>query len=122
MIDYQAVSHSYAVDDTNNVVFIRGPKNPADGLTKIVKCHAFYHMLLTRRYDFIVGKRIICFRNRATPDNYPSTASICYVRSSITDVLHPSRDTTSSYRRFIENVSLQTVPLEIMENMSITLV
>ncbi len=54
MIDLQAVRDAYAVHDISNVRFIRGPNNPADGLTKISKFHALYHLLQTGKCDFIV--------------------------------------------------------------------
>ena len=54
MIDLQVVRDAYAGHDIRNVGFIRGPNNSADGLMKIGKCHALYHMLLTGRCHFIV--------------------------------------------------------------------
>ena len=56
MIDLQAVRDAYAMHDISNVVFLRGMNNPADGLTKIGKCHALYHLLQTGMCHFIVEK------------------------------------------------------------------
>ncbi len=122
MIDLQAVRDAYAGHDISNVGFIRGPNNPADALPKIGTRHALYHILLSGKCDCIVEQWIICCQNGATPANYSSTPPICYVRSSITDVIHLFRDTTSSYMRLSDDTSLQTVPFEIMEIISIALI
>ena len=44
-IDLQAVCDAYTVHDIINVGFIRGLDNSADGLMKIGKFHALYHLL-----------------------------------------------------------------------------
>ncbi len=121
MIDLQAVRDAYAVHDISNVGFIRGPNNPADGLTKNNNFHALYHMLLTGKCDFIMEQWVIRCQNVTTPAKYLSTVSTFYLRSCINNVIHSSRDTTSSYMRSDENSSLQTVPVEIMETISIPL-
>ena len=59
MINLQAVRDAYAVHDISNVGFMRGPNNPADGLTKIGKCHALYHLLRTGKSDFIVQQCVL---------------------------------------------------------------
>ncbi len=53
MIDLQAVLDAYAVHEISNIGFICGRNNPADGLTKISKCHALNHLLQTGSCDFI---------------------------------------------------------------------
>ncbi len=45
IIDLQAVRDAYAVHGISKIGFIRGPNNPADGLTKICKFHALHHLL-----------------------------------------------------------------------------
>ena len=120
-IDLQAVCDAYAVRDISNVGFIRGPNNPADGLTKIGEFHALYHMLLTGKCDFIVEQWVIRCQNAPPPAKYLSNASICYVCSCISDVIHPSRNTTSSFTRSNQNASSKTVLVEIMESFSLIL-
>ena len=56
MIDLQTDRDAYAVYEIGNVGFSHGPNNPADGLTKIGKCHALYHLLRTGKSDFTVEK------------------------------------------------------------------
>ena len=119
MTDQQAVSHEYAVHDINNVVSISVPNNPADCLTKIGKFHAFNHLLLAGKCDFIIGPRIICCKNAAKPTSNSSTASIFYVRSYIIDVIHPSRCTASSYMRTNQFACLRTVLFELTEHVTV---
>ncbi len=75
-------------------------------------------MLFTVKCDFIVEQWVIRSQNAPTPAKYLSTASICYFCSCITGVIHPSRDTTSSYTRSKQNASSKTVLVEITEGFS----
>ena len=103
MIDQQAVSDAYAVHDVSNVGFIRGPNNPADGLTKIGNCHDLYHLIRTGKSDFIVEPWILRNRNGAITTNYLSTVPFCYNLSCRSSNIHSSRDITSSYGRLREH-------------------
>ena len=103
IIDLEAVRDAYAMHDINNVGFIRGLNNPTDCLTKIGKCDALYCMSVTGKCEFFAEQWVIRCQNWATPANYLSTASIFYLRSCMGDVIHPSRDKTSSYTRSSEN-------------------
>ena len=90
MIDLQAVREAYQMHVISNDGFLRGTNNPADGHTKIGKCHALYHLLQTGRRDFIVEQWAIRCQNTPTPTNYMSTASISYLSSCFIDVIHLS--------------------------------
>jgi len=59
MIDLQAVRDAYESHEISNVGFIRGPNNPADGLTKIGKCPPLSHLLQTGRANFQVEQYIL---------------------------------------------------------------
>ncbi len=119
MTDQQAVSDEYAVYDISNVISISVPNNPADCLTKTGNFHAFNHLLLAGKCDFIIKPGIICCKNAAKPTSNPSTASIFYVRSYIIDVIHPSRDTASSYTRTNQFACLRTVLFELMAHVTV---
>ena len=115
MIDLQAFREAYAVHDISNVGFIRGLNNPADGLTKIGRCHPMYHLLLTGRCAFIVEQWVRRSRHSAIPTNYLSTVPIFYDLSCCSNNIHPSQNITSSYERLCEHESLQTVPVEELD-------
>ena len=59
MIDLQAVRDAYTSHEISNVGFIRGPNNPADGLTKRGKCIALNHLLRTGMADFKIDQWVL---------------------------------------------------------------
>ncbi len=54
MIALQSIRNTYAAYEISKVGFIRGPRNPADGLTKIWNSSILYHMLSNGKADFDV--------------------------------------------------------------------
>jgi len=59
MIDVQVVRDAYSTQEISNVGFIRGPDNPADGLTKTGKCQALQDILLTGKLNVKAEKWVI---------------------------------------------------------------
>jgi len=59
MIDLQAVRNAYSAHEISNIGFLRGPNNPADGLTKIAKCPALVHLLRTGKCNFKIDQWIL---------------------------------------------------------------
>ncbi len=113
IIDLHAVRDVYAVHEISNIDFIRGPNNPADGLTKIGKCHALYHLLQTGKCDFTVDQWVLRSWNVAITTKYLSTVPLGYNLSCRSSNIHSWRDITSSYEHLYEHESLQTVPFEM---------
>ncbi len=56
MIDQQALRDAYNLHEISNVVFIRGPNNPADGMAKPLKCDPLNSLLRSGKADFTVDK------------------------------------------------------------------
>ncbi len=59
MIDLQAVRDAYKTHEISNVGFIRGPNNPADGMTKPFKCNPLNNLLRTDKAIFPVEQWVI---------------------------------------------------------------
>ncbi len=59
MIDLQAVRDAYNSHEISNVGFIRGPNNPAEGMTKPLKYDPLNRLLRTGRADFTVDQWVI---------------------------------------------------------------
>lgn len=56
MMESLTVRDSCSNYEIREVVFLRGPNNPVDGLTKIGKCHALDHLLRTVKGDFAIDQ------------------------------------------------------------------
>lgn len=59
MIDVQTVRDGYKDHSISKVGFVRGPDNPADGLTRPGKCPPLNHLLLTGLADFPVEQWVV---------------------------------------------------------------
>lgn len=67
MIDLEAVREAYESHSISNVGFVRGPNNPADGLTKSGNCPPLIDILKTGLDNSIVEQWVI--RREATNSN-----------------------------------------------------
>ena len=70
-INLRAIRDAYSYHEICKVGFIRGPNNPADGLTKRGKCIALNHLLRTSTAYFKIDQWVL--RKR---DNLPVESSI----------------------------------------------
>ena len=59
MIDLQSVRNAYENHEISNIGFLRGPNNPADGLTKESKSGALEYFLKSGKADFEVENYVI---------------------------------------------------------------
>ncbi len=75
MIDLQAVQGAYKSHETSNVSFIRGPNNPADGMTKPFECTPSHDLLRTGKANFTVEQLVIRSTNTTVRSGLASGSS-----------------------------------------------
>ncbi len=63
MIDLQAVRDAYQCLEISNIGFVRGPNNPADGMTKLGNCEPLIHLLRTGKVNFEVEQWVLKLKN-----------------------------------------------------------
>lgn len=68
MIDLQAVSNAHENHEISNIWYIKGPNNPADGLTKSAKSYPLNYLLETGKCDRTVEQLVL--RNNNAPKKY----------------------------------------------------
>ena len=71
MIDVDAVRTAYLKHEISNFGFLRGPNNPADGLTKPKSCPALIHLMRTGKANFVVEQWVIR-RGKMSEETYDS--------------------------------------------------
>ena len=62
MIDLQAVRDAYLCQEISNIGFVRGPNNPADGMTKLGNCEPLIHLLRTGKANFQVEQWVLMLK------------------------------------------------------------
>lgn len=75
MVDLHAVRLAYACHEIRNIGWVRGPKNTADGMTKIGRYSALDHLMCTSKAKFRVEQLVL--RNVAKCSTESATRTIC---------------------------------------------
>ncbi len=63
MIDLQVVRDAYQCHEILSIGFVRGPNNPADGMTKLGNCEPLVHLLRTGKANFEVEQWVLRLKN-----------------------------------------------------------